>query len=313
MKKTVGLISILLITLVITACGESDDNSNTNGDNEDETVTIEHELGTAEVEKNPDNIAVFDFGTLDTLNALDIDVAAVSKEEVPSYLEQYDTEDYENAGTLFEPDFETLSEVDPDVIFISGRQSDVYEELEELAPTVYLDVDTSRYMDSFKENMDVLAEIFNKQDEIDEEYEKIEASIEDLKATTEESGRDALIILANDDKISAYGSSSRFGLIHDVFGVPEVDDDIEASTHGMDVSFEYVVEQDPDILYVVDRGAVVGGETSAKQLVENDLMQDTKAYKNDEIYYLDPEYWYLSGGGIESMKEMIGETAASFE
>src|SRR5699024_6374250 len=115
-----------------------------------------------------------------------------------------------NAGTLFEPDFEKLSEIDPDVIFISGRQSEVYDQLEELAPTVYLAVDNERYMDSFKENLDVIADIFDKQDEVDEEYAEIEASIEELNEVTEASDNEGLIILANDDKISAYGSESRF-------------------------------------------------------------------------------------------------------
>jgi len=311
MKKMMVFLSFVMMTMLIAACGESGDNSTDGDDNE--TITIEHELGTAEVPKNPEKVVVFDYGTLDTLDALGIDVAAVSKMNVPSYLDKYDTDEYENAGTLFEPDFEKLSEIDPDVIFISVRQSDVYEELEKLAPTVYLAIDTSRYMDSFKENLDVIADIFDKHDEIDEAYEDIEKSIEDLKATTEESDKNALIILANDDKISAYGPSSRFGIIHDVFGVPAVDEGIEASTHGMNVTFEYVVEQDPDLLYVIDRGAVVGGDSSAKQLVENKLMEDTKSYKNDHIFYLDPDFWYLSGGGLESVNEMIDEIGATFE
>jgi len=321
MKKIIGFITILVIMMVIAACGDSNADNNTNGntntnnDNntEDQVVTIEHELGTAEVPKNPEKVVVFDYGTLDTLDALGIDVAAVSKMNVPSYLDKYDSDEYENAGTLFEPDFEKLSEIDPDVIFISGRQSEVYDQLEELAPTVYLAVDNERYMDSFKENLDVIADIFDKQDEVDEEYAEIEASIEELNEVTEASDNEGLIILANDDKISAYGSESRFGLIHDVFGVPAVDEGIEASTHGMNVTFEYVVEQDPDILYVVDRGAVVGGESSAKQLVENKLVKNTKAYKNDNIVYLDPDYWYLSGGGLQSVSEMVDEIAASYE
>ncbi len=77
-----------------------------------------------------------------------------------------------------------------------------------------------------------------------------------------------------------------------------VDKSIEASTHGMNVSFEYVMEQDPELLYVIDRGAVVGGESSAQQLVENQLVENTQAYQNDRIYYLPPDYWYLSGGGL---------------
>src|SRR5699024_2537479 len=219
MKKIIGFITILVIMMVIAACGDSNADNNTNGntntnnDNntEDQVVTIEHELGTAEVPKNPEKVVVFDYGTLDTLDALGIDVAAVSKMNVPSYLDKYDSDEYENAGTLFEPDFEKLSEIDPDVIFISGRQSDVYEELEKLAPTVYLAVDNERYMDSLKDNLDVIANIFDKQDEVDEAYADIEASIDDLNDVTEESDNKALIILANDDKISAYGPHSRFG------------------------------------------------------------------------------------------------------
>lgn len=75
----------------------------------------------------------------------------------------------------------------------------------------------------------------------------------------------------------------------------------------MNVSFEYVVEQNPEMLYVIDRGAVVGSESSAKQVVENDLTKKTKAYKNDNIVYLNPDYWYLSGGGLVSVQEMVNE------
>jgi len=37
----------------------------------------------------------------------------------------------------------------------------------------------------------------------------------------------------------------------------------------------------------------------------------TNAYKNGKIFYLDPDYWYLSGGGLLSMKEMIKEIEAA--
>src|SRR5699024_11833716 len=106
--------------------------------------------------------------------------------------------------------------------------------------------------------------------------------IASVQETVKEADKNALIILANDDKISAYGPSSRFGIIHDVFGVPAADDGIDVATHGMNVSFEYVVEEDPDLLYVVDRGAVVGGESSAQQIVENKLVERRKAYKKEE-------------------------------
>lgn len=309
MKKFTLFAILSILMLFAAACGADEESGkNAEGDDKEETITVKHELGETEVPKNPESVAVFDFGSLDTLDELGIDVAGVPKDNIPSYLEQYESDDYEHVGGLKEPDFEKLAQMDPDLIIISGRQSDLYDQLQEIAPTIYLGVDTTRYMDSFKENVHTIGEIFDKEEEVDTAIGEIEGDIAELKEKAEAVDKKGLIILANDDKISAYGPDSRFGLIHDVFGVPAVDEGIEASTHGMNVSPEYVKEQNPDLLYVVDRGAVVGDEeTPAKQTVENKLTKKTNAYKNDDITYLDPNYWYLSGGGLESVAEMIKE------
>ena len=268
-------------------------------------------MDTTEVEKNPEKVVVFDFGSLDTLDQLGVQITGVPQQSVPSYLEEYESNEYENVGSLKEPDFEKIAEIDPDLIIISGRQAEIYDQLAELAPTIYLAVDTTNYMESFKENTKIIGKIFDKEAEVEEELAAIEASIETLQEKAAEKEQNALIILANDDKISAYGPNSRFGIIHDVFGIPAVDENIEVSTHGMNVSFEYVTEHDPDLLYVIDRGAAIGEESSAKQIVENKLMEKTKAYQNDQIIYLEPDFWYLSGGGLISVAEMVKEIEKS--
>ncbi|WP_163971785.1 siderophore ABC transporter substrate-binding protein [Oceanobacillus halotolerans] len=311
MKKFFLMVVMIPFIFTISACGSSEEEGTSSSNNDTETITVQHELDETDVPKNPEKVVVFDFGILDTMDKLGIDVASIPKGSTPNYLEKYEGEDYANAGSLKEPDFEAIAELNPDLIIISGRQATLYEQLSEIAPTIHLGVDTTRYMDSFKENMETIGKIFDKEDEISSELEGIDESITTLSEQAEEIGKNALIILANDDKISAYGPNSRFGLIHDVFGVPAVDEGIEASTHGMNVTFEYVMEQDPDLLYVVDRSAVVGGENSAKQLVENKLVENTKAYQNDDIVYLNPDYWYLSGGGLISVGEMIKEIEAS--
>lgn len=308
--------SLLVIFLV--ACGSDDDAEKTESDEEDseepQTVTVEHELGTTEVDKNPEKVVVFDMGSLDTLDKLGIEVTGVPQQSVPDYLSKYEGDEYENVGGLKEPDFEKIAEIDPDLIIISGRQGDMYDELQELGDTIFLGVDTDNYMESFEDNVNTIGEIFDKETEAADALDAIEEKIDKAKETAEEADKNGLIILANDDKISAYGPSSRFGLIHDVVGVPAVDEGIEVSTHGQNVSFEYVVEQDPDLLYVIDRGAAIGeGESATKLIVENKLMEDTKAMQNDDIYYLDPEYWYLSGGGLISVEEMVNEIAESLE
>src|SRR5699024_4352643 len=313
MKKSIFLTLLGVILAALAACGSNNTQQGEaqNDEAENDTVTIEHELGETEVEKDPEKVVVFDFGALDTLDKLDVDVAGIPQDTVPSYLEKYTSDEYENVASLKEPDFEKIAEIDPDVILISGRQSDLYDRLEELAPTVYVGADTSSYMASLEENVEKMGTIFDKEQEADSELEAIEEKIDNMQDDAEESGKNGLIVLANDDKISAYGPESRFGLIHDVFGIPAVDEGIEVSTHGQNVTFEYVVEQNPDLLYVIDRSAAIGEGSAAEQVVENDLMEDTKAMQNDDIYYLDPDYWYLSGGGLQSVSEMIDEVNAS--
>jgi iron complex transport system substrate-binding protein len=319
MKKWWLSVVAALLLVVLAACGNSENtSSNTSNDNNEkkaaqvEEITVKHELGEVKVKKNPEKVVVFDFGVLDTLDRLGTNVTGLPQMNVPSYLEKYKSGDYENVGSLQEPDFEKLSEIQPDVIFISGRQAKLYDKFSEIAPTVYMAVDTKNYLVSFSNNMKLLGQIFDKEDEVEAELENIQKQIDSVKAKAGD--KKALIILTTGGKVSAYGKGSRFGLIHDVLGVQAVDPNLKADTpHGQNVSFEYIAEQNPDYLFVIDRDAVVEGKPTAKQTIENALVKKTKAYQNGHIVYLDPNYWYLSGGGLTSVSEMIKQVEQGLE
>lgn len=328
-KKLALMFTTLVMVLVLAACGANKNNGN-NGDNagantgstdttqpaaaapaEDEELTIKHKLGEAKVKKNPAKVVVFDMGVLETLDKLGVEVAAVPQASLPTHLKKYEDGKYKNAGTLFEPDFEGLNALDPDVIFISGRSSEAYEELNKIAPTIFMGVDTANYIGSFTENVKTLGEIFGKEAEAEQELTAINDSIKALNDVATSSGKKGLVILTTGGKVSAYGPGSRFGIIHDVFGIPAVDENLKADTHGDSISFEFVAEKNPDYLFVVDRDAVVTEEGKqaepAAKLVENDLVKKTNAYKDGKIVYLDANYWYLSGGGLLSVPEMLKE------
>ncbi|SNZ05637.1 iron complex transport system substrate-binding protein [Terribacillus aidingensis] len=307
MKKLTLLMTGLLFVLLLAACGSNSDTAS-GADEKEEKLTIEHELGTTEVAKNPEKIVTFDMGALDTLDKLGVDVTGVPQQTLPDYLSKYSGSDYENIGGLKEPDLEKIAEINPDVIFISGRQSDYYEQLSELAPTIFIGIDTTDYMNSFKKNTETIAQIVGKEEEAKTALTEVDDAIADLKAKAESMDGKALITLVNDGSVSAYGKASRFGVIHDVYGVPTVDETIESSTHGQSVGFEYISEKNPDYLFVVDRGAVVGkGASSAEKVLDNELVNSTTAAKENQITYLDPGYWYLSGGGLESEMEKVKE------
>jgi len=314
MRKIFSIFVISALMIIISACGTNTKDSNENtGAAPSEELTIKHQLDETKVKKNPEKVIVFDFGSLDTLDKLGIEPIALPKTNIPKYLEKYEDEKYENVGSLKEPDFEKIHSLKPDLIIISGRQMELYDEFKAIAPTIFLGVDTENYMDSFESNARTIGNIFDKEDVVDKELSDIEQSIKTLNEKASSLDGKSLVVLANEGKVSAYGPKSRFGIIHDVFGFAPVDDSIEVSTHGQSINFEYIVEKNPDYLFVVDRGAAVDGESSAKQIVENDMVKKSNAYKNGKIIYLDPDYWYLSGGGLESVSSMVKEVESALE
>lgn len=319
MKRSLSMLLFLVCLAVFsTACGTAGTNSSggaapVNGSSAApqpaEELTFKHQLGETKVKKNPKNVIVFDFGALDSLDKLGVEVAGVAQANLPPYLSKYKDSKYHNIGTLQEPNYEKISSIKPDLILISGRQQAAYPELSKLAPTLFVGVDNKNYMESFKGNMRMLGQIFGKESAVDAELAKIEQAAKEVNAKASASGKNALVILANEGAVSAYGPGSRFGLIHDVLGVAPVEKNLEVSTHGQSISFEFIAQKNPDYLFVVDRGAVVAGaaQTGAKALVENELVKTTKAFANGNIVYLDPNYWYLSGGGLISVSEMISQ------
>ena len=85
------------------------------------------------------------------------------------------------------------------------------------------------------------------------------------------------------------------------------------SPHGKEVSYEYVLEQNPDILFVVDRTKAIGGDNSKNNVAENELVKQTTAGKEGKVVSLTPDVWYLSGGGIKSTELMIQDVAQAFK
>lgn len=328
MKKLLPLaLIVLLISVFAVGCGSDDNNNNNAGANDNNntennitenndsaegpsTITVKHPLGeTPDVPVNPSKVVVFDYGILDTFQFLGIDaVVGVPQGNIPEYLSAFNDEaKYTNTGTLHEPDFETVFGLEPDLIIISGRQAEAYDELSKIAPTISVALDTNDFVNSFKGNMELIGEIFGVEEAMNEELVKIDDKIAELSNAATSSDVTGLVVMANDGSLSAYGPDSRFGIVHNEFGVEASDPNIEVANHGQNISFEYILDQDPEYIFVIDRAAVAGGETSAEAMFDNELIEGTKAANEGNIIFMDPFYWYVSTGGLTSFNGMIDD------
>lgn len=295
----------LVSLLAVSACGSETDVAAEPAAAESTTVTVEHTQGTTEVPVNPEVVYTFDLGALDTLDALGIEVDGVPAANFPESLSKYGSDDYAKIGSMKEPDFEAISAGAPDLIIMSGRTADSYEEFSKMAPTINLSTDAADPWNSFISNTEIIGEIFGKEAEVEGKLAALDTKVEETKATAADAGN-GLIIMTSGGEMTAYGAGSRFGLIHDVLGVATAADIKSEAQHGESVSFEYVAEINPDNLFVIDRDVAVGnaGEV-ASAVLDNELVMGTKAAKNDRITMLDSSSWYLVGYGLNNVDAMV--------
>lgn len=146
MKK--WMFSFVVVASLLTACGTGNKSEETTAtktaSSEETTLTVKDSNGEVKVTKNPQKVVVFDNGSLDTLDALGVGdhVVGAATKNLPAYLSSY--KEVESAGGIKEPDLEKINQMKPDLIIISGRQSDFQEELSKIAPTLFLSVDTEK-------------------------------------------------------------------------------------------------------------------------------------------------------------------------
>lgn len=274
-----------------------------------QTLAISHAQGTTQVSSRPGKVLTFDLGALDTLDALGVSLSGVPKASLPPYLAKYEAGSYEKIGSLFEPDYEAVNVISPDLIIVGERSRAKYKDLTTIAPTIDLSIDQKDFLNGAIKNARLLGLIFGKEAEIEARISKLQKSIITVRQASSSVGR-GLIVLTTGGKMSAYGPGSRFGIIHDAFGVAPAIEGLAASTHGQAISAELILQANPDWLFVLDRDTAVGQTGGAvKRVLDNELIAQTTAWKKGHIVYLDPANWYLIGSGIQSLQANVDEIA----
>lgn len=324
MRKLTGVLLAGAMAVSLAACGQAEEKSNTSKKAETEqtkeqtpeNVMIKSFNGNKEevnleVPYDPERIAVLDMASLDILDNLGMGDRVVGSASTSlEYLTDYvDNEEVANLGTIKEADLEAVMECDPDVIFIGGRLASSYDALSEIAPVVFLSTDSELgVVKSVTKNAETIASMFGLEDEVSKKIEGFDERIEALKKTAE--GKTALVGMTTSGSFNLMGNDGRCSIVGREIGFENLTAAESTSTHGNEASFETVVEKNPDYIFVMDRDSAIGadGAQTAKEIVENELVMGTDAYKNGRIIYLEhPAVWYTAEGGITALNIMLSD------
>ncbi|MFV0303390.1 MAG: siderophore ABC transporter substrate-binding protein [Paracoccus sp. (in: a-proteobacteria)] len=276
-----------------------------------ETVSVATAAGEVQAPLNPTSTVALDMAAIDTLDALGVDIIGRPDIIPPAYLSE-NLAAVPTVGTLFEPDFEALAALAPDLIVAGGRSQPQIAPLSRIAPTLDMTIDGTSLLDETVARLDAYGAIYGREDAAADLKTRLDSDLATARAAAAGKGK-ALILLTNGGKISAYGANSRFGWLHSALGLPEAYPGLEVENHGEAVSFEFVAEANPDWLLVIDRGAAVGqGGEAAAATLNNPLIAGTTAGKTGQIVYLDGSAMYLAGGGIQSVTETLQQLTRAF-
>ena len=322
-RTAAAVVPAAVLALSLSACAGTDEadagseadaeTAAESSDAESATITIEHAQGTTELDGVPEKIFTFDYAALSVLDALDVDVAGVAKSNLPEAFADYASDDVTDIGTIFEPDYETVAAEQPDLIIVAGRSSAAYPDLSEIAPTIDVSNDWASFHDSVVANTELLGGAVGAEEGVDELVAELDESVAAAQQAAEGAGT-GLVVLTSGGEVTAYGPGSRFGYLHDTLGVEPAVEDVEAETHGEAISFEFILESDPDWLFVLDRDAAIGeGTDNAEQVLDNAVVHETTAWAEEQVVYLDPVAWYIVNGGVPTLTGMADEVTTALQ
>lgn len=279
---------------------------------------LEHSEGRIEQQQSPQRIVTFDLAVLDSLHTLGVAVAAVPGSKYEGALEAFNRVPV--AGTLFEPDYDALAQLQPDLIFAGGRSGKAIPKLAKLTPVATYGRDTRNFMQDVVANNLALARAFGKEEQARLLLEHIQANFKTLQARNQ--GKTGAFLFTINGMVMAHAPGDRFGYSYDLTGLTPVlaqrttraaavtrpepgSPEAKAMQQARAQQIIDVAESSPDWLLVLDRGAINGGEkTAGKTLAEHPQLSQTKAYKEGRVVYLDPNGWYIIGGGLNNLMQI---------
>lgn len=282
---------------------------------------LEHAHGQLKLEHPPARIVSYELAHMDTLDALGIEVAAVPQSVYQGQLEKFN--DAPVVGTLFEPDYLALQAQKPDLIIAGGRSAAAIPKLQAIAPTVSFTTDPNDFMSSVRHSVQALAAAWNKEQEAQHWLEQLDKQV--LTLQQQNTGKTGILLFTINGRLIPHAPGDRFGYVYELTGLESVlparteaqlqqtrpepgSPEAAAAAKRNAAELTAIAQAEPDWIIMLDRGAINGGEKTAAQTLHNHPeLGQTQAVRHGQVYYADPNSWYIVTGGVQNLTTITAE------
>jgi iron complex transport system substrate-binding protein len=141
-------------------------------------------MGETEIHNTPQKIVTLELSFFDSLNAVGIQPIGIADDNKKDMIKKLMGKEvqYTSVGTREQPNLEVISSLQPDLIIADlERHKGIFEDLQQIAPTIVLKSRESTY----QENLDALktiADAVGKEDDASKRLTEHEQTIEEIKA-----------------------------------------------------------------------------------------------------------------------------------
>jgi iron complex transport system substrate-binding protein len=243
----------LVAALTLTACGGADDAESaaqpTPSADASFPRTVEHAMGATEIPERPERVVVLDTGELDSVLSLGITPVGAVTTDVSSGFLSYLAEgaaDVEKVGTISEPNLEAIAALQPDLILSNKtRHEALYEQLSQVAPTVFAEKVGVVWKDNFR----LAAEALGLEDEAATALEEYEADAAALgEAVGDPAGTTVGALRFVEGVIRVYTPESFIGTVLADTGLAQLELPTDRTPAFAELSAEQLTEADADIV-----------------------------------------------------------------
>lgn len=291
MKKTIGMLCMLLVTLgFVSGCQGRQEASSS-----DKTITVRDAKGEVEIPAEPKRIVDLS-GNSDILSLLGYSVAGTANSDAYDYtqLPTYLQEPLQGAKILGYSmqdtmDIEGILELHPDLIIISGVQEKMYEQLKKIAPTLMVELAQT----DWRQDVNTFARMMQQEDRAaswlksyDEKAKKAGAAVR--KANGEDTTY--LALLASGGQLFVFDAAGIGSVLYEDMGLKNPANMPRQDSISLPViSYEGLADLDADHLIVV------GTDADMKALKKNSIYKSMQAVKNNRVLELPSSPYFNIG------------------
>ena len=314
--KKLIMFCIMILMVVIAGCSKEEKKENNISAKAKGSYTVKHAMGETTVNGTPKKVVVLTNEGAEALLAVGVTPVGTTKPRAGDEWYPHLAKELKNTevvGTERDINLEAVMKLKPDLIIGNKmRHEKIYDQLKEIAPTVY--AETLRGV--WKENFILYTKAVNKEEEGQKALDDYKKRIEGMKEKLgDKLNSKVSIIRFVPGDVRIYQKNSFSGVVLNDIGFkrPPLQDKDDFAIKG--ITKEQIPNMDGDYLFYFtsDKDADKNneGNSLAKEWTEDPLFKQLQASKNNKVFQVDEVIWNTAGG-IKAANLMLDDIEKYF-